>query len=222
MRSRGTSGRLGQGLAREARQDVGEPVGHLRDEQVGDPGATPLAVDETSKRRSPSTRSRSAPHRPSGARATRTSPSPNPLKPVLIEGDPGQETRLDHLGVEAESTGLVTAATDRLKDAGLATFEEIDTSCCYALQDKVWAHGPGRELWKVYAVKDDADTLGKSTETAPDSCSTTADACCGATVQQPLPPLPPAEAWNTARDSYGPRPDKGFPPPGRPRCPVLA
>jgi catechol 2,3-dioxygenase-like lactoylglutathione lyase family enzyme len=91
-----------------------------------------------------------------------------PLKLVLIEGEPGQDTRLDHLGVEVESTDLVTAATDRLKDAGLATFEESDTSCCYALQDKVWVHGPGQEPWEVYVVKADADTLGKSADSSTD------------------------------------------------------
>ncbi|GAA3634490.1 ArsI/CadI family heavy metal resistance metalloenzyme [Streptomyces iranensis] len=85
-----------------------------------------------------------------------------PLKLVLIEGEATQETRLDHLGVEVASTDQVTAATDRLKDAGLATFEENDTSCCYALQDKVWVHGPGKEPWEVYVVKGDADQMGKS------------------------------------------------------------
>ncbi|MFF3173952.1 ArsI/CadI family heavy metal resistance metalloenzyme [Streptomyces sp. NPDC057900] len=85
-----------------------------------------------------------------------------PLKLVLIEGEPGQETRLDHLGVEVDSTEEVTAATTRLKDAGLATFEENDTSCCYALQDKVWVHGPGQEPWEVYVVKADAEQMGKS------------------------------------------------------------
>ena len=68
---------------------------------------------------------------------------------------------MDHLGVEVEATDQVTAATARLKDAGLATFEENDTSCCYALQDKVWVHGPGKEPWEVYVVKADADTLGQ-------------------------------------------------------------
>ncbi|MET8407386.1 ArsI/CadI family heavy metal resistance metalloenzyme [Streptomyces sp. NPDC005195] len=87
-----------------------------------------------------------------------------PLKLVLIEGAPGEETRLDHLGVEVDSTDQVTAATTRLKDAGLATFEENDTSCCYALQDKVWVHGPGKEPWEVYVVKADADRLGKSAD----------------------------------------------------------
>ncbi|MGA4990820.1 ArsI/CadI family heavy metal resistance metalloenzyme [Nonomuraea bangladeshensis] len=84
-----------------------------------------------------------------------------PLKLVLIEGEEGEATRLDHLGVEVEDTALVNAATQRLKDAGLATFEENDTSCCYALQDKVWVHGPGAEPWEVYVVKGDADTLTK-------------------------------------------------------------
>ncbi|MET9555144.1 ArsI/CadI family heavy metal resistance metalloenzyme [Streptomyces sp. NPDC006645] len=98
-----------------------------------------------------------------------------PLKLVLIEGEAGQETRLDHLGVEVESTGQVEAATARLKDAGLATFEESDTSCCYALQDKVWVHGPGREPWEVYVVKADAGTLGKSAR--PDRSG---DCRCGA------------------------------------------
>lgn len=79
-----------------------------------------------------------------------------PLKLVLLEGREADETRLDHLGIEVGSTGQVTAATTRLKDAGLATFEENDTTCCYALQDKVWVTGPGKEPWEVYVVKADA------------------------------------------------------------------
>ena len=85
-----------------------------------------------------------------------------PLKLVLIEGEAGEATRMDHLGVEVDDTGQVTAATGRLKNAGLATFEENDTECCYALQDKVWVHGPGAEPWEVYVVKADADTLEKT------------------------------------------------------------
>ncbi|GGZ37145.1 glyoxalase [Streptomyces inusitatus] len=97
-----------------------------------------------------------------------------PLKLVLIEGEPGQDTRLDHLGVEVDSTETVTAAADRLKDAGLATFEENDTSCCYALQDKVWVHGPGKEPWEVYVVKADADRMGESSAREDgDACRTT-------------------------------------------------
>ncbi|MGP3690694.1 ArsI/CadI family heavy metal resistance metalloenzyme [Streptomyces sp. IBSNAI002] len=125
-----------------------------------------------------------------------------PLKLVLIEGEAGEDTRLDHLGVEVASTGQVDAAATRLKDAGLATFEENDTSCCYALQDKVWVTGPGKEPWEVYVVKADADTLGKSADSAP-------DACCGTTArrtpdgQAADPTRTPAEAKAAAGCACG-------------------
>jgi len=84
-----------------------------------------------------------------------------PLKLVLIEGTAGEATRMDHLGVEVETTKAVHAATARLGEAGLTTDVENDTTCCYALQDKVWVHGPGQEPWEVYVVKADADSLAK-------------------------------------------------------------
>ena len=79
-----------------------------------------------------------------------------PLKLVLLEGEAGEPTRMDHLGVEVASTDDVAAATNRLADAGLATRIEDDTTCCYAVQDKVWVTGPGGEPWEVYTVTGDA------------------------------------------------------------------
>lgn len=104
-----------------------------------------------------------------------------PLKLVLLEGQVGQDTRMDHLGVEVESTDLVTSATNRLADAGLATRIEGNTTCCYAVQDKVWVTGPGSEPWEVYTVKDDArpDLEGK---TSLDLSDVSGDGTCCATV----------------------------------------
>jgi len=113
-----------------------------------------------------------------------------PLKLVLIEGDGDQRTVLDHLGVEVEATEQVDAATRRLQDAGLATFEENDTDCCYAVQDKVWVHGPGREPWEVYVVKGDGTSLAATAaglsagtcscgaESSDASATATPTACC--------------------------------------------
>ncbi|MBO0803322.1 MAG: VOC family protein [Nocardiopsaceae bacterium] len=84
-----------------------------------------------------------------------------PLKLVLIEGQPGEPTRLDHLGVEVETADEVAAAASRLAADGLATLTEEDTACCYAVQDKVWVTAPGQENWEIYVVKGDADTLEK-------------------------------------------------------------
>jgi len=112
-----------------------------------------------------------------------------PLKLVLLEGEPGQATVMDHLGVEVETTGEVTAATLRLSGEGLATSTEEDTACCYAVQDKVWVTGPGAEPWEVYVVKADADVLERTADSAccapatartPETASAgpTTPACC--------------------------------------------
>ena len=83
-----------------------------------------------------------------------------PLKLVLIQTDEatrgtGAKGALNHLGVEVDSVDEVEGARTRLTDSGLATFDESDTTCCYALQDKVWVHDPAGAPWEVYVVKDE-------------------------------------------------------------------
>lgn len=75
-----------------------------------------------------------------------------PLKLVLLAGQPGDSTQLDHLGVEVGSTDEVEAAASRLAASGLTTEIQDGTTCCYAVQDKVWITAPGSELWEVYTV----------------------------------------------------------------------
>lgn len=92
-----------------------------------------------------------------------------PLKLVLIEGAPDQPTVMDHLGVEVETTGEVNAATTRLAQLGLSTLVENDDTCCYAVQDKVWVHGPGKEPWEVYTVKSDATSIHPTASGVPEA-----------------------------------------------------
>ncbi|MGQ0842785.1 MAG: ArsI/CadI family heavy metal resistance metalloenzyme [Sporichthyaceae bacterium] len=107
-----------------------------------------------------------------------------PLKLVLLEGEAGQETVMDHLGVEVESEEQVAAASSRLSESGLVTIEENDTACCYALQDKVWVHGPGNEPWEVYVVKADAASLAKSEDSG----------CCVPSSEHGVPVAPAKSA----------------------------
>jgi len=90
-----------------------------------------------------------------------------PLKLVLFEGagDPGS---INHLGVEVNSTDDVVAATARLAGLGFATEIEEQTTCCHAVQDKVWVDGPDQSRWEVYTVLADADV----------ESSTSEDVCC--------------------------------------------
>ncbi len=116
-----------------------------------------------------------AKRRPGYANFALTEP---PLKLVLLEGRPGEPTRMDHLGVEVADTSEVAAAADRLADAGLATRVEEGTTCCYAVQDKVWVTGPGEEPWEVYTVTGDARPELEGA-TSLDLAESGGDACCG-------------------------------------------
>ncbi|MFG1935276.1 ArsI/CadI family heavy metal resistance metalloenzyme [Mycobacterium sp. NPDC048908] len=105
-----------------------------------------------------------------------------PLKLVLIE-NAGQGGTINHLGVEVESSDTVHAEIARLSDAGLFTDEEIGTTCCFALQDKVWVTGPAGEKWEVYTVLADSDTFGTSPQHVEGDGSGTA--CCGDQASDP-------------------------------------
>lgn len=109
-----------------------------------------------------------------------------PLKLVLIEngGVPGS---LNHLGVEVLSADEVAEATKHLIGVGFETRVEDATTCCFALQDKVWVDGVDGSPWEVYTVLDDAPAAnsidGEGTCCVPDrvdqsSSSLSVTACC--------------------------------------------
>jgi catechol 2,3-dioxygenase-like lactoylglutathione lyase family enzyme len=111
-----------------------------------------------------------------------------PLKLVLIEGvgDPGS---LNHLGVEVATTDAVLAATAHLDEQGCATSVEMATTCCHAVQDKVWVDDPDGAPWEVYTVLADADDdaglagdgrccIPESASAAPSSGTDAPAVCC--------------------------------------------
>ena len=106
-----------------------------------------------------------------------------PLKLVLLESTDaaargsGTAGALNHLGVEVGSTDEVSAATTRLADAGLATAPEENTTCCYAVQDKVWVNDPDGAPWEVYTVLADAPAEVTTPGRVGDST------CCGGVAQ---------------------------------------
>ena len=59
-----------------------------------------------------------------------------------------------------ESTDDVLAAKERLVAAGLAAFDEMDTTCCYARQDKIWVRDPDGTPWEVFATHEDVEEHG--------------------------------------------------------------
>jgi catechol 2,3-dioxygenase-like lactoylglutathione lyase family enzyme len=91
----------------------------------------------------------------------------------------------NHAGIQVASTGDVLAARERLVAAGLAAFDELDTTCCYARQDKIWVHDPDGTPWEVFATHEDSEVAGEGGRAAAmgESCGCGDDAegdgsCC--------------------------------------------
>ena len=81
-----------------------------------------------------------------------------PLKLVLNSPGNGPGGTINHLGVEVSSSEEVTSAGTRLAAEGLDTEPAPGTVCCYALQDKVWAHDPDGLAWEYYTVLQHVET----------------------------------------------------------------
>ena len=83
-----------------------------------------------------------------------------PLKLVLIEHADGRGKgvagALNHLGVEVQDPAEVAQASARLAADGLETLDQEQTTCCYAVQDKVWVDDPDATPWEIYTVLVDA------------------------------------------------------------------
>jgi len=62
---------------------------------------------------------------------------------------------LSHLGIQVAATDDVTAMISRWQEVGLTPREEMQTTCCYAVQDKAWVSDPDGNEWEVFVVLED-------------------------------------------------------------------
>ena len=60
---------------------------------------------------------------------------------------------------------------------GLVTEDQQATTCCFAVQDKVWVEDPDHTPWEVYTVL--ADAPAESTRHGDGICCTAAEAAVG-------------------------------------------
>ena len=69
-----------------------------------------------------------------------------------VDGTVTVEGGSAHFGVQVKSVEAVHAAIERFKAAGIETITEESTTCCYAVQDKVWAVDRDGHKWEVFVV----------------------------------------------------------------------
>jgi len=89
--------------------------------------------------------------RPRYAKFEPTDPSVN-LTLNEVDGEFSVEGGSAHFGVQVKSVAEVHAALERFTAAGFETVTEEATTCCYAVQDKVWAIDPDGHKWEVFVV----------------------------------------------------------------------
>jgi catechol 2,3-dioxygenase-like lactoylglutathione lyase family enzyme len=83
----------------------------------------------------------------------------SPALNLTMQEAPRTGVNASHFGVQVMSTNDVLEAKGRFEAAGLKTFTEEDTACCYAVQDKVWIEDPDGNSWEVFVVKADAPVM---------------------------------------------------------------
>jgi hypothetical protein len=92
-----------------------------------------------------------------------------PLNLALNEIPFNERGALSHLGIQVASTADVLAVRERWARARLNTSDEMQTSCCYAVQDKTWVSDPDGNEWEVFVVLED---------NLPEASGADASACC--------------------------------------------
>jgi catechol-2,3-dioxygenase len=92
-----------------------------------------------------------------------------PLNLALNEIPFSDRGALSHLGIQVASTDDVLAMREQWGKAGLYTRDEMQTNCCYAVQDKTWVSDPDGNEWEVFVVLED---------NLPEMTGADATACC--------------------------------------------
>ncbi len=87
---------------------------------------------------------------------------------------------LSHLGIQVASTDDVLAMKALWESRGLTARDEMQTTCCYAVQDKTWVSDPDGNEWEVFVVLE--DNLTEEVQAAADkTCCVTTPVAIGGT-----------------------------------------
>ncbi|MDQ2817834.1 MAG: VOC family protein [Candidatus Eremiobacteraeota bacterium] len=111
---------------------------------------------------------------------------------LFVTDEPGLELALDldartkagegaHYGLVVDQADAVEAQIERLQAAKLPADIETEQTCCYAVQNKVWATDPDGRRWETYYVLEETDERdGPETSTccAASEDAATSSGCC--------------------------------------------
>ncbi|EJR22908.1 MULTISPECIES: ArsI/CadI family heavy metal resistance metalloenzyme [Bacillus cereus group] len=87
--------------------------------------------------------------------------------------------QVNHFGFQVDTAEEIMLHKERLEKEGFFARDEMDTTCCYAVQDKFWVTDPDGNEWEFFYTKAQSD-VHKIEES---SCCTTSNvveqnSCC--------------------------------------------
>ena len=85
-----------------------------------------------------------------------------PLNLSLNESSRKGPGVLSHMGLQVATTEDVQAIRNRWESLGLSPRDEMQTNCCFALQDKAWVRDPDGNEWEVFTVLADVEQSNNS------------------------------------------------------------
>ena len=111
-----------------------------------------------------------------------------PLNLTLNQTQFNERGALSHMGLQVGSTEDVLRVRERWQAAGLLTQDEMQTNCCYAIQDKAWLHDPDGNAWEVFVVLEDnlAETSACCTTAATEEHEAQISSCCVPSASEPV------------------------------------
>jgi hypothetical protein len=93
------------------------------------------------------------------------------------------EKRFGHLGIQVKTKEELNDKLNLARGNKLVEMEEMETACCYAIQDKFWVSDPDGYEWEVYYFIADDSKMGGKGDSKEDACCSTSEkeaetACC--------------------------------------------
>lgn len=88
-----------------------------------------------------------------------------------------------HFGIQVKTKEELNEKLNLARGNKLVETEELDTACCYAIQDKFWVKDPDGYEWEVYQFITDSDKMSDKSEAKAEACCTPSEkaeatSCC--------------------------------------------
>jgi catechol 2,3-dioxygenase-like lactoylglutathione lyase family enzyme len=92
--------------------------------------------------------------------------------------DKVEGNQVNHFGFQVETQKEIESHKTRLGKEGFFAREEMDTTCCYAVQDKFWVTDPDGNEWEFFYTKADSEVHKIENPSESNQTAFSNNSCC--------------------------------------------